>query len=72
MAASLGRRGGALLGQLARLASTAAAPPQAQGGQMVIAAEVAQLVSVRGGMTTLPPDIAAAIDKAAKGSLTQL
>ncbi len=67
MSAALRRQGSALLGRLARLNSTSSSVQQVQHQPNVIAAEVAQLVSLRGGMTVLPPDISAAIDEAAKG-----
>lgn len=67
MSAALRRQGSTLLGRLARLGSTSSVAQQVQQQPNVIAAEVAQLVSLRGGMTVLPPDVAAAIDEAAKG-----
>lgn len=67
MSAALRRQGSTLLGRLARLGSTSSAVQQSQQQPNVIAAEVAELVSLRGGMTVLPPDVAAAIEEAAKG-----
>jgi len=72
MSAAARRQWGRLLGSLARHSSTSAALQPAQTQQVVvIAAEVAQLVSQRGGMTALPPDVTAAVELAAKGGAMQ-
>ena len=65
-AAALRRHAAGLQQALARLSSTSSG---AQQPQRVIPAEVAQLVSLRGGMTALPPDVAAAVDQAAAGAV---
>lgn len=49
---------------LARLASTSAAAEQQP---VAISAEVAQLVSLRGGLAALPATIEAAVDQVAAG-----
>ncbi|PRW32889.1 methyltransferase mitochondrial [Chlorella sorokiniana] len=54
-----------LQGALARLASTSAA---AETQPAAIPAEVAQLVSLRGGLTALPATIEAAVDQVAAGA----
>ena len=63
-AAALRRHAVGLQQALARLSSTVSGAWQPH---RVIPAEVAQLVSLRGGMTALPPDIVAAVDQAAAG-----
>jgi hypothetical protein len=65
-AAALRRHAVGLQQALARLSSTVSGAWQPH---RVIPAEVAQLVSLRGGMTALPPDIVAAVDQAAAGEV---
>ena len=65
----LQRNAGRLQGLLARLASTSsAADPQA----VAIPAEVAQLVSLQGGLAALPADVEAAVDQVAAGAFAYL
>ena len=57
------------LGLLARHSSTESAAAAPQEARVIIPAEVAQLVSLRGvGLVQLPTDVAAALETLAKGA----